>query len=139
MEHHILLSFAKIITIITIFDLHMFHGKFDTFALVVNYKNKKWKPGHITMGIFEVHEIIWATMALQLKDFLVRYNLLDKVIAYVKDEGTIVNTFSITLTNIMFWANAFYNVNKKIVTILHFQHLCNFNIDHVDVWKTFSN
>jgi len=104
MEHHILLTFTKISTIITIFD-----GNFDTFALVVNYINKKWKPCHITMGIFKVHEIMWATMALQLKDLLVRYNLLDKIIAYVKED-----TFTIVLTNIMFWANAFYNVNKKL-------------------------
>jgi hypothetical protein len=38
----------------------MFHGKFDTFALVVKYINKKWKACHIIMGIFEVHEIKWA-------------------------------------------------------------------------------
>jgi len=70
MKQHILLSFTKISTIITIFDLQRFDGKFDTFALVVNHINKKWKPCHITMGIFKVHEIIWATMVLQLKDLL---------------------------------------------------------------------
>jgi hypothetical protein len=69
-------------------------------------------------------------MALQLKNLFVRYNLLDNVIAYMKDEGTIVNTFIIFLTNIMFWANAFYNVNKKLSQFYIFQHLWNFNIYH---------
>jgi hypothetical protein len=69
-------------------------------------------------------------MALQLKDLLVWYNLLDKIIAYVKDEGAIVNTFTIALTNIMFWANAFYSVKKKLSKFYIFQHLWNFNIYH---------
>jgi hypothetical protein len=47
------------------------------------------------MGIFEVHETTWATMTLQLKDLLVRYDFLNKVIAYVNDEG------ANGLTNIM--------------------------------------
>ncbi len=33
-------------------------------------------------------------MAMQLKDFLVRYELLDKVITYVKHEGVNLNTLT---------------------------------------------
>jgi hypothetical protein len=117
----------------------MFHGKCDTFALVVNYIDKKWKPCHIAMGIFEVHEIIWVTMALQLKDLLVQYNLFDKVIAYAKDKGTIVNTFTITLTNIMFWVNAFYNVNKKLSQFTFFNNCGILIYIMVDVWKKICN
>jgi hypothetical protein len=40
-------------------------------------------------------------MAIQLKDLLVWYNLLDKIIAYVKDEGANLNTFTTTLTGIV--------------------------------------
>jgi len=71
MEHHILPSLAKVIMVTTTFDLWMFHGLFDTFMLVVNYINKKWEPCHTTMGIFEVHETMWATMTLQLRDLFV--------------------------------------------------------------------
>jgi len=88
MEHHILPSLAKVIMVTTTFDLWMFHGLFDTFTLVVNYINQKWEPCHTIMGIFEVHETTWATMPLQLRDLFVKYDLLNKVIAYVKDEGT---------------------------------------------------
>jgi hypothetical protein len=95
MEHHILPSLAKVTMVTTTFELWIFCGLFDTFALVVNYINKKWEPCHTTMGIFEVHETTWATMTLQLRDLLVQYDLLNKVLAYVKDEG------ANGLTNIM--------------------------------------
>ncbi len=53
------------------------------------------------MGIFEVHETLRDAMAIQFKDLLVRYNLLDKIIAYVKDEGANLNTFTTTLISIV--------------------------------------
>ncbi len=40
-------------------------------------------------------------MDVQLKDLLVPYNLLDKVIAYVKDEGINLKTLTTTLINIV--------------------------------------
>jgi hypothetical protein len=40
-------------------------------------------------------------MDVQLKDMLAQYNFLDKVIAYVKDEGANLNTLTTTLTNIV--------------------------------------
>lgn len=42
--------------VITTYDLWMTHGLNDTFALAFNYINKKWKPCHAAMAIFEVHE-----------------------------------------------------------------------------------
>jgi hypothetical protein len=40
-------------------------------------------------------------MVVQLKDLFIWYELLDKVIAYVKDEGANLNTFTTTLTSII--------------------------------------
>jgi len=71
------------------------------FALVMNYINKRWEPCHVITTIFEVHETLGVAMAIQLKDLLTSYILLDKVIAYVKDEGANLNTFTTTLTNIV--------------------------------------
>ncbi len=48
-----------------------------------------------------MHETSSATMPVQLKDLLVQYELLDKVITYVKDEGANLNTLTTTLTNIV--------------------------------------
>jgi hypothetical protein len=53
------------------------------------------------MGIFEVHGTSKASMVVQLKDLLVQYNLLDKIIAYVKDNNTNLNTFITAFTNII--------------------------------------
>jgi len=64
MERHVLLTFIDATTIIATFDLWMSQGSFDTFALVVNYINKKWEHCHVIVGIFEIHETLGATMAI---------------------------------------------------------------------------
>jgi len=56
--------------VITTFDLWMTHGLNETFALAFNYINKKWKPCHTAMAIFEVHETTRAAIISQLKDLL---------------------------------------------------------------------
>jgi len=71
------------------------------FALVVNYLNKKWEPYHVTMIIFEVHETSRVAMLTQFKDLLAQYNLLDKIITYVKNESTNLNTLTTTLISII--------------------------------------
>ncbi len=71
------------------------------FAFVENYINKSWETSHITIGIFEVHETTNATMVVQLRDLFIRYELLDKVIAYVKGKGANLNTIITTLTSIV--------------------------------------
>jgi hypothetical protein len=53
------------------------------------------------VGLFEVHETTRAIMAIQLKALLAWYELLDKVIAYVKDENANMNTLTMALTNIV--------------------------------------
>ncbi len=63
----------------------MFHAKLDTFAMVVSPINTSWKPTHVIIGIFEIHNITRVAMANQVKVFLGLFNLLDKIIACVKD------------------------------------------------------
>jgi hypothetical protein len=46
------------------FDLWMSCGGFDSFTLMVKYINSKWEPCHITINIFEVHEIFGVAMDL---------------------------------------------------------------------------
>jgi hypothetical protein len=53
------------------------------------------------VGIFEVHETLGASMVVQFKDLLIRYNLLDKVIAYVKDDNTSLSTLTTAFTSII--------------------------------------
>ncbi len=44
----------------------MSQGGVDTFVLVIIYMDEAWTPRHVTVGLFEVHEITRNTMALQL-------------------------------------------------------------------------
>jgi ABC-type polar amino acid transport system ATPase subunit len=61
---------------------------FDTFELHQCFM----KTTNVTIGIFEVHNIISATMANQVKVVLNSIGLLDNVITYIEDEG-----FNLTL------------------------------------------
>ncbi len=47
----------------------------------------------MTIEIFEVHNIIGVAMTNQVKILLDSFGLLDKIIAYVKDEGSNLITF----------------------------------------------
>jgi hypothetical protein len=67
MERHVLPTLADATTIIATFDLWMSRKGFDTFALVMNYINKKWEPCHVIVGIFEVHETLRVAIAVQIE------------------------------------------------------------------------
>ncbi len=74
------------------FDLWMFRSGHDTFALVINFINSHWVPCHVTMGLFEVIDTFGVVMAAQVKELMLFYNLLDKLIAYVKNKGGNLST-----------------------------------------------
>ncbi len=67
---------------------------FDTFELHQHFM----KTTHVTIGIFEVHNIIGATMANQIKVLLNSIGLLNKVIAYIEDERFNLSTLTSVLT-----------------------------------------
>jgi hypothetical protein len=56
------------------------------------------------MGLFEALNKIGATLAKIMKPLLARFQLMDKVIAYVKDESSNLNTLATTLTSIVTYA-----------------------------------
>jgi hypothetical protein len=60
----------------------MSQGGFNTFELVVNYINKKWKNVMSCLGF------------LKFMNIGGYHELLDKVIAYVENEGANLNTFT---------------------------------------------
>jgi hypothetical protein len=47
---------------------------------------------HVIVGLFEATNMSRVAMATQVKDLLWLYNLLDKLIAYVKDKGGNLST-----------------------------------------------
>ncbi len=103
-EKYVLPTFASCITCIASFDLWMSRAKYDIFSMVVSFLNDSWEPNHVIMGIFEVQNITCATMANQVKVLLDSFSLLDKVITYVKDEGSNLNTFTNALTNVVYYS-----------------------------------
>jgi hypothetical protein len=92
-----LISFTSYITCACSFDLWMSCVGFHTFVIVVSFINVSWEPCHVTIGIFEIHNTTNATIANQVKSLLNSFNLLDKVITYVKDEKANLNTMTSTL------------------------------------------
>jgi hypothetical protein len=80
-------------------------GFINIFALVVNYSNKRQQPCHVTIGIFYVHKTSKNFMVVKLKKMFVCFELCDKMVIYMKDEGANLNTFANTLTNIVLCAH----------------------------------
>ncbi len=61
-------------------------------------------PQHVTMGLFEAPNTIGATLAKIMKSLLTKFQLMDKVIAYVKDESSNFNTLATTSSSIVTYA-----------------------------------
>jgi hypothetical protein len=79
----------------------MFHGGHDTFAMVVNFIDNLWEPTHVIVVIFEVHNTIGVAITNQVKVLLDVFGLLDKIIAYVKDEGSNLSILTLVLINVV--------------------------------------
>jgi hypothetical protein len=76
----------------------MSHASYNTFAMVISFIDSAWQLIHIIVGLFEVHNIAGVNMVEHVKSLLGLFGLLDKVIAYIKDEGNNLVPFTIVLT-----------------------------------------
>jgi hypothetical protein len=77
-----------------LFDLWMSRLDYDTFVMVVSFINSFLKLTHVIVRIFEVQNTIDGTMESQVKILLDSFGLLDKVIIYIKNEGSNLNTLT---------------------------------------------
>jgi hypothetical protein len=80
----------------------------------------------ITPGLFEPIDNSGQTLAKNLIELLDNCALRRKIIGYVKDEGSNLNTMTTTLKSIiicdiLFWRKAF----KAFVLVMHFLKLAN--------------
>jgi hypothetical protein len=71
--------------------------------MFVNLISKNWEPKQLTIGSFETFNITGATMVLQLQQLLAMFSLVQKVLAYVKDEGTTLQTCAFALNFVIFY------------------------------------
>jgi hypothetical protein len=95
-KNHEIACVVEVMTMSINFDLWMFKGNMDTFALIINYLNDSCTPMHVTIGLFEVHETTKLSMAL-----IEKYDLMHYVIAFVKDEGNNLMSMATSLHSII--------------------------------------
>jgi hypothetical protein len=79
----------------------MSKGAHDVFALVISFLNEKWQLQHITIRLFEASETTRHIMARNLTKLLDQYDLREKIIAYVEDEGANLNVTTIALKSMV--------------------------------------
>jgi hypothetical protein len=101
MEQYVILTLDSYVTTIASFDLWMFRSRHDTFVLVINFINSLWVPYHVIVGLFEATDMSRVAMVMQIKDLLSSYNLQNKLIVYVKNEGGKLSTLGQVLTSIV--------------------------------------
>jgi hypothetical protein len=71
--------------------------------MVVNFINNYWQPFHVIVGVFEVQNIDGVAMANQVNVLLDSFGSLNKVIAYVKDKSSDLNTLTNVLKFMVFY------------------------------------
>ncbi len=76
----------------------MSRSRHDTFVHVINFINSHWVPCHVIMGLFETTNTFGVVMAAQVKELLSSYNLLNKLITYMKDKGGNLSTLARVLS-----------------------------------------
>jgi hypothetical protein len=60
----------------------------DIFVTFINFIFSDWRAKHVTVFLFEVIDTSGMVMALKLQELLDKFVLIDKIITYVKDEGS---------------------------------------------------
>jgi hypothetical protein len=68
---------------------------------VINFLGNDWQPKYVTIGLFETKEIIRQALVQSLKKLFNIYNLKEKIISYVKDEGSNLNAMINALKSIV--------------------------------------
>jgi hypothetical protein len=71
--------------------------------MFVNLISKNWEPKQLTIGSFQTFNITGAIMVLQLQQLLAQFSLVQRVLAYVKDEGTTLQTCAFALNSVIFY------------------------------------
>jgi hypothetical protein len=101
MEQYVMLALDSCVTATTSFDLWVSISRHDTFALVINFIYSQWVPYHVRVGLFEAIDTSKVVMATQVKELLSLYNLLNKLIVYVKEKGGNLSTLAQAFTYVV--------------------------------------
>jgi hypothetical protein len=70
----------------------MSKGMWDVFVVMVNFISSDWEVKHVTIRLFEVDDKSGIPMVPKLQGLLDRFSLTLKILTFVKDEGTNLQT-----------------------------------------------
>jgi len=76
-------------------DLWMSKGMHDIFSFVINFLGSNWQPQKKTIDFFEAIKTTRQALSNNLTIFFDQYGLRNKIIIYVKNEGSNLNTMTI--------------------------------------------
>jgi len=96
-EVYILPKLTNCFFSIASFDMWMSKGVHDIFAFVINLLGSDWQPKQVTIDFFEATKITGQKLVNNLTNFFDQYGFKNNIIAYVKDEGSNLNTMTIVL------------------------------------------
>jgi len=97
---YVLPNLTNYISMTISFDLRMSKGAHDIFGLVINFLGFDL-PKCVTIGLFEAIKTNGQALANNLTKLLDQYGLKNKIIAYVKYEGSNLNTMTIALKYVL--------------------------------------
>jgi hypothetical protein len=75
----------------------MLKSAYDIFSLVINFLDENWQPNKATISLFKAIEMISHALVKNLSELLDSYGSRKKIIAYVKDERSNVDSMTIFL------------------------------------------
>ncbi len=91
---YVLPKLTNCIFTITSFDSWISKGEHDIFALVINFLGFSSQPKQITISLFEAIGTTGQALTNNFTKLFDQYGLKIKTIAYVKDEGSNLNTMT---------------------------------------------
>jgi hypothetical protein len=101
MDTYVILALFSCVTTSVTFDLWMSQSGFDIFALVMNFFDDAWVPKHVNFGLFEAPNIADVVLVEIVKPLLAKFQFTHKIVAYVKDKGSNLNTLVAGLSTIV--------------------------------------
>lgn len=88
MEKYILPALAGCVSATASFDIWMSRRGVNTVALVIHFINEQWVPCRVTIGVFEAPDVSGTALAMEVKELLNSFNLTDKIVAFIMDDDS---------------------------------------------------
>ncbi len=96
-QQYVLLALTNCFSTIASFDLQMFNGTYEFFALIIYFLSSDQQPKHVIISLFEATKTTTQALVRSLTKLLNKYGLRKKIITYVKNEGSNLNAMTVTL------------------------------------------